>query len=280
MRKALLVALMNAAFASRLLGAQAADLGVPVDLTPAALDFGSQAFRHDDLATMTGPDVLETAKADGSSIWPAHSDEKDVPLEPVSWNRHRSDRRFYISGLLGPSFASLSDPIGTTTDDILAAGGSIGISFERARGRLRIETEGVWRDMYFGQVTPVGGGLFAFSNWSVMENVWRDVMLTDRLGIYGGGGIGAGGYRYAVGNLQTGTRIYGEPGAAFAWQVGGGLTYEITDRLTFDVGYRYFNIDTIRSQSTLSPAVTPSQFAASELMFSLRFYEPFRAWAR
>lgn len=27
---------------------------------------------------------------------------------------------------------------------------------------------------------------------------------------------------------------------AFAWQAGGGLIYEVTDRLTLNVGYRYF----------------------------------------
>jgi hypothetical protein len=45
--------------------------------------------------------------------------------------------------------------------------------------------------------------------------------------------------------------------------------------LTFDVGYRYFHINTI-SQA----GVEPNQFSASELMFTLRLYEPFRGWRR
>ena len=49
----------------------------------------------------------------------------------------------------------------------------------------------------------------------------------------------------------------------------------LTERLTFDVGYRYFHIDTIRQAN-----VAANQFAASELMFGLRFYEPFRNWRR
>ena len=61
-----------------------------------------------------------------------------------------------------------------------------------------------------------------------------------------------------------------------AWQVGGGLLWEITERLTFDVGYRYFQIDTIDQMA----AVEPNQFNASELMFTLRLYEPFRRWTR
>jgi len=64
--------------------------------------------------------------------------------------------------------------------------------------------------------------------------------------------------------------------SAFAWQFGGGLIYEITERLTFDVGYRYFQID----KTNLTPSESPiqTQFSASELMFTLRFYEPFRGW--
>ena len=47
------------------------------------------------------------------------------------------------------------------------------------------------------------------------------------------------------------------------------------DRLTFDVGYRYFHIDTIQQAGA-----EPNQFSASELMFTLRLYEPFRNWRR
>jgi hypothetical protein len=172
---------------------------------------------------VAGPDVLGAADAEGSPVWSAFLGETDCPQEPVAWNRHRPDRRFSVSGLLGPSFAILDTRRNETNDGLFAAGGSIGISSERARGGLRIETEAVGRDTYFGEVAGPAG-LFAFSNWSVTQNFWRDLMLTDRLGIYGGGGLGVGGYRYAVGNIQTGTRIYGELGAAFAWQVGGGLT--------------------------------------------------------
>lgn len=46
-----------------------------------------------------------------------------------------------------------------------------------------------------------------------------------------------------------------------------------SDRLTFDIGYRYYQIDSILIQD-----IVPAQFAASELMFGLRLYEPFRRW--
>jgi opacity protein-like surface antigen len=181
--------------------------------------------------------------------------------------------------MIGPSFAGVTSPSDSTlasSDTLFNAGGAIGVAFDRHRGRLRIETEGMGRSTYdapFLAAPSPDDSTILTNNWSVMENVWRDLMLTDRFGIYGGGGIGAGGY--ILGEQIAGDTIYFDPAANFAWQFGGGLLWEVTDRLTFDVGYRYFHINTITQADA-----EPNQFAASELMFSLRLYEPFRNWGR
>lgn len=218
----------------------------------------------------------------------------DVAVEPVGLRAAELDgpaRRFYITGMLGPSFQSLSvaDESESTTvhDGPLAAGAAVGLAFERANGRLRIETEGMGRGTAFGElgsIGPVTIGLQTASTWSVMENIWRDVMLTDRLGLYGGGGIGAGGYRAGVGiRTPTGSLAFYEPAAAaFAWQAGGGIIYEITERLTFDISYRYFQINSITYPAvSIGPfGGVSSVFGASELMFGLRLYEPLQRWRR
>jgi hypothetical protein len=51
------------------------------------------------------------------------------------------------------------------------------------------------------------------------------------------------------------------------------LIYEITERLTFDVGYRYFQID---KSSPVPRGPLKTKFSASELMFTLPLYGPFR----
>lgn len=211
------------------------------------------------------------------SVW------EDMHLQEVSRRNEAADRRFYISGMLGPSFANFgvdgpSQSVDTQST-LLAAGGAMGIALEREHGRLRIETEGMGRSTYFGPGESFGGltvGLLAASNWSVMESVWRDVMITDRFGVYGGGGIGAGGYRWGLGTRGwvNETVYYPKAASAFAWQAGGGLIYEFTDRLTLDVGYRYFQI------SPVAISGVDLNFASSELLFSLRLYEPFRRWSR
>jgi opacity protein-like surface antigen len=206
-------------------------------------------------------------------------DNGGIPFSDVAQRLRGSPRQFYISGMIGPSFAGVTSPSDSTlasSDTLFNAGGAIGIAFERRNGRLRIETEGMGRSTYDAPflATPTPGDTTILTNnWSVMENMWRDFMLTERFGIYGGGGIGAGGY--ILGEQLEGDKEYADPGASFAWQFGGGLLWEISNRLTFDVGYRYFHIDTITQ-----PGVEPNQFSASELMFTLRLYEPFRNWRR
>lgn len=212
---------------------------------------------------------------------PVTSVENASAYENVAWSSPgKASRRVYLAGMLGPSFASVSSPAEPSLlsdDTLLSAGGALGIAFERPRGWLRLEVEGRGRDTYFAPFSDTpseANDTILTNNWSVMQNVWRDLTLTDRFGIYGGGGIGAGGY--ILGEQYNGEVRYVQPGSGFAWQAGGGVLWSITDRLTFDVGYRYFSIDTIQQASF----VAPNQFTASELMFTLRFYEPFRRWRR
>ena len=228
---ALLVAALGVAMAGR--AATADDLGTPIDLS----SFGEIAQQS-------------------SSV------DSDIPLEEVARQFSAAPRRFYLSGMIGPSFANVTNPNDSTfasSDTLFNAGGAVGVAFEREHGRLRLEVEGMGRSTYDAPFTsplrPFANTVLT-NNWSVMQNFWRDLMITDRFGVYGGGGIGAGGY------------VLGETFAGLLWQ--------LSDRLTFDVGYRYFHINTIQQ----ADYVVPNQFAASELMFSLRLYEPFRNWRR
>jgi opacity protein-like surface antigen len=206
-------------------------------------------------------------------------------------------RRFYITGIIGASFGALQSGgvntegnftnIGRATDSLLTAGGAIGTAFDRDNGLLRLEVEGRGRDALqgstnsFASVTPpFSYSVRATDGWSVMTNAWRDWYLTERLGFYGGGGIGAGGYRLSVDDSVASG--YGHVGG-FAWQVGTGTTYRITNRTTIDLGYRFF--DTVSDSlplTTSGPGGTAagsylSNFYASELLLSVRIYEPFRS---
>jgi len=249
------------------------------------------------------PELIDLASLDDVPAPPASSVWDDVPLQPVAAHR-RPEPRFYVTGLLGASFVTLDDPVYESIFErrmnrsVLTSGGAAGVAVERWNGLLRLEVEGRGRDDVTAALSeslgPFGGADFRWAandGWSALVNVWRDFTVTDQVDLYLGGGVGGGGYRYA---LDADIALFGAPlitaasraqVAAFAWQLGGGAVWNVSDRLAFDVGYRFFSIDQANTTVDLSLIGTPlpsmlmpQQYTASELLFGLRIYEPFRNW--
>ena len=97
----------------------------------------------------------------------------------------------------------------------------------------------------------------------------------------------AGGYRALFGGGTLGTTITGTTGiTSFAWQAGGGATYAFSDRVTLDLGYRFFALsagDAVIRATNASGTIEDTvrtRFSASELLLTLRIHEPFRGWRR
>jgi opacity protein-like surface antigen len=234
---------------------------------------------------------------------PAASVWDDVKIQPVA-SRAAGEPRFYLTGLLGESFVTLDEPLyGEVFADrrlnrsVITAGGAAGLAFERGTGQLRVEVEGQGRDdvtaAFRDFLAPGFGADFRWAandGWSALVNVWRDFSIDDQIDLYLGGGVGAGGYRY---DLDGAISLFGAEisyvsstqVAAFAWQVGGGVVWNVSDRVAFDVGYRFFSIDQADTTLNVAALGVPmgsvgllQQYTASELLFGLRIYEPFRNW--
>lgn len=238
-------------------------------------------------------------------VEPLPVDPASVPVERYVSAPVRPDRTFYVSGLIGTSFATLEDEAhngivgGALTGEIFTGGIAAGMGFARSNGQWRVEVEGRGRDRltqsYFDSPAPdiEEFATFAASDgWSALFNVWRDYTLGERLGAYLGGGLGAGGYTYG---LASGVNIDGEPlvrydaqsdETTFAWQAGCGVLWKLSPRVTFDVGYRFFALEPVNTLVSVSSfegeglVPTRNRFTASELLFTLRIEEPFRRWTR
>ena len=215
---------------------------------------------------------------------PSIIDACDVPIENVSCSTKPNCRRFYITGLWGPSAATV-DRVGpnafNTSATIFTAGIAGGVSLERERGRLRLETEWLQRDFYRKDLAGfIPENIVATENWSVLANVWRDFMITERVGCYGGGGIGGGGLT-AVGDLRSAPITRTFKSSSFAWQAGGGLLYEVTDQVTFDVSYRWYQVNGLTGPGfVIGGPPGDYRYGASQVMFSLRMFEPLRSLLR
>jgi opacity protein-like surface antigen len=218
-----------------------------------------------------------------------------VGLRDTSADDWESSQRFYLSGIVGASFANLSSGglntasnvqnTGSFNGDLFTGGGAAGIAIDRPSGLLRWEVEGRGRALMSGETNsaflPFAYNVRVADGWSVMSNVWRDYFFSEHLGIYGGGGIGGGGYRLSTNDSFASGYNHA---SAFAWQVGAGVTYQVSRRMTVDLGYRFFDLGTASTPLSL-PGGTPaggytSVFTASELLLSVRIYEPFAALRR
>lgn len=228
-------------------------------------------------------------------------DDYQFQLLDVPKTTHNCDAcdpmfQFYLGGILGSAWATLSDPsLGTNpiaNESIFTGGGTVGVAMRcdtlwpyfTNKGRLRLEFEGRGRDTIGRtEVLPFVGTLTEKSTdgWSTMANLWRDWLFVDKFGAYIGGGIGVGGYRTQI--LLPGTLSVDQRVSAFAWQAGTGVLWNITDRATLDFGYRFFMIGntTATVVNTVPPnGISERTYSASELLVTFRLYEPFRGLLR
>ena len=204
-------------------------------------------------------------------------------------------RQFYLGGIVGANFGTYIKEDTFTylpNQSLFSAGGTLGMRSLRENGAWRFEFEGRGRDQISGTVTipqfdPATLNVEAVNGWSAMVNIWRDYNVVGDVDIYAGAGIGAGGYRAKIlgETVPTVTFINGNDNVSnFAWQAGGGVIYNATNRFALDLGYRFFSIgDTAANYTTslVTPPATLSyqtNYSASELLLTLRIYEPFRRW--
>ena len=203
----------------------------------------------------------------------------DETLRPVGLVRgdDGAGTRFYVAPIIGASWGQFLIDDGLAARPSLFTGGAAaGVAIARPFGQLRIEGEGRYRDGFQNTVGLLNYG--ATDNWSALCNVWRDFGVTERMGIYGGAGIGGGGYRFTY-TADGGDFVNGQR-AAFAWQAGGGVIYAASDRVTLDLGYRYYGTDMVDGCDCGQPGGLKNQFLANELLFAIRIYEPFRGLLR
>jgi opacity protein-like surface antigen len=267
-----------------------------------------------------GTEIDLTSLSQLGSTYTAEESAADAPFADIAYGSGSSSNRFYLSGIMGTSFARgtaggenqvLSIPgfdisigqTGASDQTLFTGGGALGMAIDRPMGQLRMEVEGRWRDPMYGTSTgfvalngtPLVGIPLDFrlgTGWSAMTNFWRDLDINDKFSVYGGGGFGAGGYEYQTTSpsiLGIATINGQNSVTTFAWQVGVGAVYRLNDRIEFDAGYRFFAMADADVPIAANAAVGPiavslplgnfsSAFSASELLFSVRIYEPFRNW--
>lgn len=113
-----------------------------------------------------------------------------------------------------------------------------------------------------------------------MLNAYKDLGNFGGFTPYLGAGIGAAYHKlddvYFTQNPNLTNRIHGDNDLAFAWSLMAGVGYQISDRATLDVGYRYIDMGKISSQRSdtgggVNPAVHFDDLTAHEVKVGLRY---------
>jgi len=170
-------------------------------------------------------------------------------------------------------------------------GGSRGVRLEAMlgfRGNRKIDGEpGVYDpgpavgDPVPGTPTPIDDPLHTkLQTYTLMINAYKDLGNWGGFTPYVGAGIGAAYHQLDdvsfTGNPALTNRIRGDNDLAFAWSLMAGVGYQISDRATLDVGYRYIDMGKISSQRSdsagfVNPAVHINDLTAHEVKVGLRY---------
>ncbi len=129
--------------------------------------------------------------------------------------------------------------------------GAVGYTFDN---NLRTELEVAYRHADTNALKMLGLSLHYLSDItsvSVLANLFYDVKLPHGVTPYLGGGLGVAfmdtkqDNLYIVDNRNTSNLNAGTSDTVLAYQVGCGIAYAVTPRISLDAGYRYFATDDV-----------------------------------
>lgn len=166
-------------------------------------------------------------------------------LAPQYDERERADNYVRLSGGLVTTRDSDGPDEDIEFDEGYLIGLALGHRFGDDRDTLgfRLELEGLWND----QDAEDEGLLEAVSDVSVIGallNGLLDFRLSESFGLYAGGGVGAA--WMDIGTESDALNDFDdEDGPFLAWQARAGLEWWSSDRVAWNFGYRFMNIDDV-----------------------------------
>jgi opacity protein-like surface antigen len=179
----------------------------------------------------------------------------------VAFTSVPSAAQYYVSGNIGAvqlmdSDSTATAPGGSITGEFefdagLGVNAAVGLSL----GALRLEGELSYRQSDFDQGTlsslTAGNTTFSFSgatgdvggdvtSLGVMGNMWYDFDMGGKLKPFIGGGIGMAQVEADIDSIAGIPVSLSGDDTVFAYQVGAGVGYDVSDKVVVTLGYRFF----------------------------------------
>lgn len=169
----------------------------------------------------------------------------DAPVDPVPV---ANSGEWYVSLFAGGVWANdvvtdfYGNEVSVSSDPGYTLGLAVGTHvFENLRGEVelsygKVETTDV---SYNGGSSGSMEG--PISTLYLLGNLWYEMDLGGGVKPYVGGGLGVG-YATADSFFYGSSYGYGEGGFGVAYQLGAGVTFDVSDSIALDIGYRYKSI--------------------------------------
>jgi len=200
----------------------------------------------------------------GAAIAPAHAGDRTMYFTVGGGGNWLSDQSARATEP-GSFFA-----FGTTGDTGFVLKAAVGGRLDNVIDGLRIEIEGSYQQnsvegnwgSHNGATLRSGHLEFDQTTFAVLANAWWEFDLGS-LHPYVGGGAGWAKTELEGKMAQFGppfaTRVIDDSGNGFAWQLGGGVNFDVSPNVVIGVGYRYFSGPDV----DVAPAVAINAAAAS-----------------
>ena len=154
----------------------------------------------------------------------------------------------YVSIFGGASFlnnvntvSSGAAPYSVKTDTGYLIGGAIGLKWnEMLRTEIELSHMSNNANSYNKNGAPFSPASGPIRQTYLLGNVWLDIPTGSSFTPYAGGGLGVG-FADADVTFNGGIAGYGSrtSGASFAYQLGGGIKFSLSEKIDLDLGYRY-----------------------------------------
>lgn len=156
-------------------------------------------------------------------------------------------------------------------------GGAIGYNFAGMGLPVRAEAEYLYHDQFkYSAVNgTAAGSTGAFTSkidvHTAFANFYYDIKTSTAFTPYVGAGLGVAWINQKVDTSFTGGTSGNYDTTNFAWNVGAGVGYSLTDNIIIDLGYRYTNFGDAKKYDTGTVSFQTKDLNSHEALLGLRY---------
>ncbi|MFT5180375.1 MAG: OOP family OmpA-OmpF porin [Alphaproteobacteria bacterium] len=179
----------------------------------------------------------------------------------------------YLSGAIGAHSTQNADmgggSISVENDTDPGLAGLVGLGLQLGTTNWRAELEGGYRGSDVDAISGTAGS-GDVDAMTLMGNAFYDIGVTQKLDLYLGGGLGLADVDYSSVSPVGATSV-NDNDLGWAWQLGAGAAYAVTDRLKLTLDYRFLNIEDLDFPTSPSVAEVDAKYRDHAIFVGLRF---------